>query len=639
MAVSFKVPKSPSKSIQTITQFLGVDFSNSPANIDITRTPNGKNMVRDVPGKVRKSLGWFIEKEYTEEEDGESKPLKINGYHALRGDDEYIIHAGTKLFHGDEVIYEGANDERSKSWQFNDKLYIIDGKKLLVYWKETKTENDETTTTYHVEPVEKTAYVPTLTISKNPDGGGTAYEDLNLLQPGFVESFLGKASVKDYALSFGGLDDTEVTAKKMGTDGEWIDLKEGTDFTVNRETGVVTFTNAPGVSPVTGEDNVKITAYRTVEGYAERINHCSFGTLYGVNGGNDRLFLSGNPDYVNYDWHSEQYDPTYFPDTSYARLGSDSSAIVGYSTVSSYLATHKDDLERDQNIIMRTGSTTDGKTIFRVSNSLQGAGAIARFSFAYLATEPLFLTSQGVYAVTAQDITGEKYAQNRSFYLNGKLLEEEDLSQAYACVYKDMYWLCLNDVAYILDGLQPTMTDKQMPYATRQYCAFYRTNVPANIMWVKNNELWFGTKDGKICRFYTDKKAQESYNDNGEPIEAIWETPDIDGKLFYKNKSLKSLAVRIESAIATSLKIYAMERGLWNFIKEDNTFARYFKFSELIFSKFTFSTDQTQKVCSLKLRIKKVDKFRLRFMNDALNEPFGLYDVAMEFVENGNFKG
>lgn len=646
--VSFKVPASPQKSIQTIDTFLGVDFTNSPANVDITKSPNAPNMIRDVPGKVRKSLGWEVVKTYalTEEpeEEGEEPivtPLKINGYHAMRGDNEYIIHAGTNFYHGDDLIYSDANDERSRSWQFDDKLYIIDGKQLLVYYKTTETPEgeDEPVTTYHVEPVSNSAYIPTLTISKDPTGGGTSYEDLNLLQPGFIEQFLGTSSGKEYALSFGELDDTPVTAQKMAVDGNWVDLVEGTDFTVNRTTGVVTFTVAPGVSPITGEDNVKITAYRTVEDYSDRINKCTIGTLYGVNGGNDRLFLSGNPNYLNYDWHSQQYDPTYFPDTSYARLGSDSSAIVGYSTVSSYLATHKDDMERNQNIIMRSGSTTDGQTIFKVVNSLQGAGAIAKDSFGYLATEPLFLTSQGVYAVTAQDITGEKYAQNRSFYLNGKLLEEADLKNAFAIVYKDMYWLCVNNVCYILDGLQPIMTDKSMPYATRQYVGFYRTNVPANVMWVKDNELWFGTADGRVCRFFTDKYAQNSYNDDGEPIVAVWETPDIDGKLFYKNKTLKYLAVRIESAVATSLKIYAMERGLWNFIKEDNTFGRYFMFSQLIFSKLTFSNDATQKISSTKMRIKKVDKFRIRLVNDVVNEPFGLYDIAMEYRENGNFKG
>ncbi len=636
-AVQFKVPKSIPKSISTIDEFLGVDFTNSTANIDVRRTPNGQNFIRDVPGKVRKSLGWHTVATYGEtDEDDVFTGYKINGYHALRGDSHYLIHAGTKLYYGNEVIYSDMNNERSMSWEFNKRLYIVDGKEMLVYYQTVSGD----VITHHVESAAVNSYVPTVTISKDPSGGGTSYEDLNLLQPGFTEQFLGQAGVTQYTLSFDNLDATEVTAQVLNAQGEWIDKVENTDFTVNRETGVITFTTAPGASPVTGEDNVKITAYRTVDGYADRINKCKFGTLYGIAGGRDRLFISGNPEYINYDWYSAQYDPTYFADTSYSMLGSDASAIVGYSVISAALATHKDEMERDQNIIMRTGSLdSDNKVVFKVTNTLQGVGAVAPFSFAYLQTEPLFLTKQGVYAVTAQDITGEKYSQNRSFYVNGRLLEEANLEKAYACVYKDMYWLCINDVAYILDGLQATRTDAQDPYSNRQYVAFYRTNVPANVMWVKDEELWFGTEDGHVCKFYTDKYALASYNDDGEPIECIWETPDIDGKLFYKNKTLRYLALRAEAAVATSVKIYAMERGLWEFIKEDTTFARYLMFSQLVFSKFSFSSDQTQKICKTKLRIKKVDKFRLKFINDALNEPFGLYDIAMEFVENGNFKG
>ena len=633
---TFKVPSSPKKSILTIDEFLGVDFTNSPANVDIKRSPNAVNMIRDVPGKIRKSMGWEVVKEY---KDDNGVGLHINGYHAFRGDDTYIVHAGTNIYHGDDLLYSDANDARSRSWQFEDKLYIIDGKKLLVYYKEESTVDGVTTTLYKVEPAEDHAYVPTLTISKDPEGGGTAYEDLNLLSPAFTETFLGKANVKEYNLSFDNLDETPVIVEVMNSSGDFVKKTLNTDYTVNYKTGVITFVNAPGESPLSGEDNVKITAYRTVEGYSDKINKCCIGTLFGVNGALDRLFLSGNPDYINYDWYSAQYDPSYFADTSYAKLGSDSSAIVGYSIISNYLAAHKDYMERDQNIILRQGDLQDNDPVFRIANTLQGAGAIAKDSFAYLSTEPLFLTKSGIYAVTAQDITGEKYAQNRSFYLNGKLLSEPNMDKAFGFVYKDMYWLCLNNVAYILDGLQPLMTDKSMPYSTRQYAGFYRTNVPANIMWERDSVLYFGTYDGKICRFHTDKESLASYNDNGEPIDAIWETPDIDGNLFYKNKTLRYMAVRLESAIATSIKIYAMKRGLWNFIKYDNAAGRYLSFSQLIFSKLSFSGDKTQKISSTKVRIKKVDKFRIRIQNDTINEPFGVYNMAFEFIESGNFKG
>lgn len=619
---TFPVPKAVTKSILTIDTFLGCDFTNSAATVDERQSPNCVNLIRDVPGKVRKAMGYEVLETY----DGED--MHVNGFHTLHGK-EPILHVGTDIYKEGTVIYSGANNHRSQSWQFEDKIVIADGKTLLIY--------DGTT----VKPASDGAYIPTLTIAKDPDGGGKDYEPLNLIQPGFKELFAGKTGVKDYHLSFGGLDDTPIKVELLNNDGEWVEKELTTDYSVNRETGVVSFITAPGPSPVTGEDNVKITAYRTVEGYADRINKCTIGIQYGVNGALDRLFLSGNPDRINYDWYSGLNDPTYFPDTAYAKLGSGRSAIIGYSVINSLLAAHKDENEEHQTVILRAGTMVDNEPAFKITNTLQGAGAIAPYSFGYLSNEPLFLTRLGIYAITAQDVTGEKYAQNRSFYLNGKMLKESeaDLRNAYSCVYNDMYWLCINNQLYILDGLQPMAREKNLPYSNRQYAAFYRTNIPANIMWVDDGRFFFGTNDGKVCRFFIDEEVPASYADDGQPIEAIWETPDLDGKLFYKNKTFKYMAVRLKSAIATSLSIYAMRRGIWSFLKKDDTSARYFMYSRLIYSKFTYKTDVTQQIISTKLRIKKVDSARFRLVNDALYEPLGLYNIAFEFVENGNFKG
>ena len=617
MAKQFPVPAAPSRSILVIDEFHGVDFTNSPTNVDEKKSPNALNMIRDVPGKVRKSMGWHTVKQYS---------ARINGVHFRREDTDGLVHSGTKLYKGDSEVYSDANDERSQSWQFGENLYIVDGKALLTY--------DGT----DVKLTSTAAKIPTLTIAKSPTGGGTPFEDLNLIQPAFIELFAGTETDKVYSMTFSGLDSV-VLVEKLKSDGAWETLSEGTDYTADLAAGKVTFTTAPGKSPVTGEDNIRITASRVVAGYADRINKCRFGTLFGVNGAADRLFLSGNPDFVNYDWHSGQNDPTYWPDTGYSVIGTEKSAIVGYSIINDRLATHKDDQADGRNVVIRQGDLVDSEAVFPVVNTLQGQGAVATYSFAYLVNEPLFLTKLGVYAITAQDITGEKYAQNRSFFVNGKLLGEENLQEAFAFVYKDLYWLCLNGVAYILDGLQPLQTDRSLPYSTRQYAAFYRTNVPVRVMWERNGQLFFGSSDGRICQFYDDPASQLSYNDDGQPIYCCWETPDFSGKLFYKNKTFRFLAVRLAAAIATSVNLYGRRRGIWTFIKEDDTRARYFNWQYLDWSKFSWSNDETPQVITTKVRIKKVDKSRFRIENDALNEPFGINDVAIEYVENGNFKG
>lgn len=618
----FDIPKSPSRNILSIDTFLGVDFTNSPISVDVRKTPNGQNMIRDVPGKVRKSMGYKRIAEFQE---------RLNGIHIRRGDSKHIVHAGTKLYYTDyseptEAIYEAANDERSVSWQFGDSLYIADGKALLVFDGES------------VKPVSEVAKIPLFSIARAPAGGGTQYENLNLLQPGFQESFLGEAGVTQYHLSFGDLDATPVKAEKLDSGGTWKTLTENTDFTVDRAAGIVTFTNAPGVSPVSGEDNVRITAYRTVEGYADRINKCKFGTLFGVNGAADRLFISGNPDFINYDWFSGQNDPTYFADTSYAVLGTEHSAVIGYSIVNDRLATHKDDMEDGRNVIIREGNLVDNQPAFPVVNTLQGEGAVAPHSFAYLLTEPLFLTKLGVYAITPQDITGERYAQSRSFFVDEKLKNEQHLENAVAVTYKDMYWLFINGVVYILDGLQYTTT-KDAPYSTRQYICFYRINVPARIAFTSDDSLWFGSENGVLYKFYEDPQSTASYNDDGAPIEAVWDTPELSGNLFYKNKTFRFLAVQLSSAVATGVSIYEKKRGIWTLIKSDESSARYFDWGHIDWERFSWSNDETPQTVSTKLRVKRVDKAMFRFENKTLNEPFGLVNVAFEFVESGNYKG
>jgi len=554
----------------------------------------------------------------------------------------YIYHVGSDFWFRPsnessfKKIYSAANKRLSRSWQLNDNLYIIDGQDIYTY-----AIGDE-----RAIPLTEIGKIPLVTIAKSPTGGGTAYDALNMLQPGFEERFLvseSEQTAKEFQLSFGQLDQTETKAWVMDSHGNWIPKIEGTDYTVNRGTGTITFVTAPGKTP-SGEDNVRIIAYRTVEGYADRVRKCTVGALFGVGGAGDRLFLSGNPDYPNWDFYSEQFDPTYFPDLGYSVMGSAASAIVGYAIINNYLAAFKDEYDESQSVFIREGDmvvnsvTNVSEPAFKLINTLQGNGVIAPYSFGYLTTEPLFLTRSGIYAITVQDITGEKYSQNRSFYLDGQLTKEDNLQNAVAVVFKDQYVLAINGSLYILDGIQPVRTDKSMPYSTRQYAGFYCTNVPAICLWTDDQALWFGTNDGRACRFATEIESLDSYNDDGEPIYACWETPDLDGKLFYKNKTFRYFAVRMMSAIKTSVKMFSQRLGEWTFIKETTAISKIFDFNDIDFNLFTFRSDSSEKVAHAKVRVKKVDKARFRVENGNLNEPFGLFDLALEYIESGNYK-
>lgn len=618
----FSIPAAEPKYSATIEYFRGIDLLNSPSNVDESRSPAAPNMIRDQVGKVRKRMGYTTRA--TAPNGG-----RINGVHFLNG--ERLIHAGTKLYKlaGTEwtELADGMADARSKSFSFDGKLYLLDGNTYRVY--------DGTA----VKAVSEEAYVPTIIISRSPDGGGTTYEALNLLGLAWKESFLGKADVKEYQLTTIELGEEAVKAEILGEDGEWSEKTEGTDFTVDREKGLVTFNTAPGESPVKGQDNVRITASKAREGYADKINKCRIFAVYGVGGAEDRVFLSGNPDEPGQDWYSGFEDPTYFPDTAYTKVSRDGSAVVGYAILGNTLATFLQGKGVGRNAVVRTGSLdADGEALFRVTNTLLGEAPVAPFSFAYIGKEPLFLTERGIYAITAEELTGEKYTQERSYLISSALMELAGKEDAAAGIYRDFYVLSIGGDLYLLDGQQRTY-EKNSPYSSYQYEAYYWPGIGARLTWTEDGVLWFGTEDGKLKEFAHNVDDPESYNDDGVAIDAYWETSDFDGKTFFKNKTFTAVSVRLAAAVLTGVKIYAQRRGIWNLVYDAKERARYFDWSYIDFSKFVFSSDRTPRTLSGKVKIKKVDKTRFRLQNKEKNEPFGIYAFGVEWKEPGsNYK-
>lgn len=114
--------------------------------------------------------------------------------------------------------------------------------------------------------IHKAGYIPTTSITRTPAGlNGTTFEDVNLLVPYRKNSFLGTAGTTTYQLAETGLDSSYVvTAQILQSNGTHTTIKEGSGLTVNDLTGVVTFSTAPGVSPIAGQDNVIITYSKTI---------------------------------------------------------------------------------------------------------------------------------------------------------------------------------------------------------------------------------------------------------------------------------------------------------------------------------------------------------------------------------------
>lgn len=620
--MAFTVPTQAKEYSAEVEYFKGVDLNNSPSNVDKGRSPAAPNMIRDQVGKVRKRTGY---RTVATVPNGE----KVWAVHRLK--EETLVHAGTTLYrwNGAET-FEALGTmaaAKSRSFVFDEKIYLLDGATYQVYDGEK------------LQAVSENAYVPTIIVSRTPTGGGTTYEAINLLGKRWTESFLGTEKETVYQLTAQELGEEEVTAEVLSAEGEWVEKVENTDFTVDRAAGTVTFKTAPGLSPVTGMDNVHITASKEREGYADTINGCTLAAVFGVGGAPDRIFLTGNPKKPGIDHYSGFENPAFFPDTGYTKLSRDGAEIVGYAVLNNALAAFLKDATDGRNVVVRTGSLDeDGEALFRINNTLIGQGAVATDSFARTDKEPLFLTDRGVYAITAEELTGEKYSQERSYYIASAMAEAAQKEVAQAVVYKDFYVLALQDTLYLLD-LQQKVYEKNSPYSSYQYECYYFPNIAATALWVKEGALCFATAAGALREFYTDVEAPDSYNDDGEAIEAYWETADFDGKAFYNAKTFTGLAVRLAAATQTGVKIYGQKQGIWNEVWDEvydaGARARYFDWEYIDFAKFTFSADRTPRTLYSKIKIKKVDKVRFRLQNAEKNEPFGIYAFAVMWRENG----
>ncbi len=630
---------SPTVKYLNIAKFRGVDFASSPTQMDKSRSPDAQNIISDLAGKPVKRTGYETVADFGS---------RINGIYRLATEDveKFLVHAGTKLYEwvrtdgafasSGSLIYSDMNNVRSTAFQNDKKLYILDGKTYLVY--------GEFDGAFGVKKVTDVATVPLCIAGQNPDGsGGRVIDDVNVLTTKRTYSFHGTETGTAYRLAVDDMkiDSTEVKARVLNASEDWVEKKETTDFTVNRTTGVITFKTAPGKSPATGVPNVEITFSAATDYTADLINKCTIAIQYGVNGATDRVFVSGNGEAKNFHYWSGVNDPCYFPGENYAYLGQDSSAIMGYSLINDMLAVHKEDNEQDQTIFLVTGATnaSTGKTQFAISGSIAGVGAISKYCFQRLDTEPLFLARQGVYALTTQYLTAERYAQGRSWYVDPRLTREADLSEAVATEYNNYYYLAVNNHVYVADGKQKNY-EKNTPQSTFQYEWYYLTNIDARVWWEYNGRLYFGDQDGKVKLFMLDSEntaAHNAYNDDGAPIRAYWYTPIFSFETISRYKTLKGFWLMLSPYRRSSVEIYYRYKSNLQLVKRETT--DIFDFNDIDLSRLSFTTDDFPMIIATNAKAKKFMLIQFCIENNVAGEGFGFYEMEASFIVAGKYKG
>ncbi len=572
---AYQFPQTETEHTTLVSRFGGVDFRTHPTKVSLSRSPDMQNLICDQNDFLVKRTGWKTQYSYT---------APIYGLFPLPDGSGFAVHAGNKLYcrpsTGNQAeLCTDMNAAFSLSFVMNGVLYLLDGKTYRAVRRNT---------------------------------ANTAWEAVNLLTPKRINTFIGNGSATQFQVDAKDLDESAVTATVNG--------QAVTVSSVNRATGLITLAAAPANG--NGLANVSIAFAKTVSGYADKINKCRFAGLYG--GKNDtRVFLSGNPGESNCDWQSGLYDPTYFPDTGYTRMGTDAAAIVGYlKQYESQLVIKSGGAQEATSYLRSYLMADDGAALYPLKQGAQGEGAVCPRSFGTLNDLPLFLSARGVQGVYGTAVAEQRTIQSVSDAIVPKLEAEAGLENACAIVFEGKYYLAVNGHMYIADG---TLTEEDGSPAW-----FYWTDVPAQCLAELDGRLWFGTADGRLCRF---AQAEEdgAYCDDTAAINAYWRTPTLPLADWGRVKTVRDVVPTLMPYSRSGATVqYESENGQTLALSRNMDL---FSFKTLDFSRFSFRCIPGAVSYRTRWRQHRMPLFSVRIGNNQPNEPFGLLALTIRWTQ------
>lgn len=593
--MAFQIPPGPQIETIEISRFTGANLNIDTTQISETESPDMLNITLDNDGTPDKRTGF--ETLFTV--DG-----KVNGIFDYNN--ELVILGGTKVYKWREEmlteLYDGVTDTKASAFVFDANLYILNGHEYLVYDGST------------IKPVEP--YVPKIVISSPPTGGGTPFEEWNLLGEGFRQTFNTDGTAKTFKLSLDGLNGRAVTAKHLINDTVYT---EGNGLTVDREKGEVTFNAAPAKAG-DGVNELEITAYKTQEGFVERITGCNAWNIYG--GSNDtRIHLYGNPNFTSRVFRSGLNDPTYWPENSFNQFGSESNVVTGK-------VNHYDSsvvFTRDGIYIEHFEFTADGEPSFPTRPVNSEVGCLAPCSVQLVENNPVFLSKHGVMMLVSSQVRDERNVQLLSEKINADLLKRS-FDGVTSVEHNDKYMLFFPDGwvwiwNYRLNGWYPWNNIK----ATCSISVRRRYEEP------DRQELFFGRADGSVCRFkrITDKAP---YNDDGEAIKAKWSTKvfGFDAESYLKLVKNLHCTLRPGRFVGLDVSYRTSRKGAWTYL---TTFmASLFDYTTVNYAKWTYYSNELPMTSNKKMKQKRIVYLQLRFENNESDESMGLLYLAIHFA-------
>lgn len=485
-----------------------------------------------------------------------------------------LVHSGTALYqvNGSQktTLYTGLQAAKSDAFVYNDLWYLKDGKHYLQYDGSA------------VKEVE--GYVPTTSIGRKPAGGGSTYEDVNMLTGLRKNTFLADGTSTEFYLDAQSLDDNyypQVTVNDTST----------TSFNVDFVAGKITFYSAPAAPLTDGQDNVTVTFRKTRDGYKERILNCTLLQVF-----DNRVFFSGNPDYPNTVFHCSLNDPSYCSDLDYYTEGMDSAAIRGMVAGNNALWVFREPSDANTTVFYHSPTLdSDYGKIYPSQHSSVTTGCVGKA--VNFNDDIVFFSDRGMEGISG-DITTEQVVAHRSSLVDRKMIAEAG--------YRDMLLEEWEGYLLVFIGSKAYLADSRTAFTNQDHIEYewFYWNLEREIVCTRvyDGVLYLGTKDG----IYT-------LNDFEGDVPSYWVTPK--DKFKYPNR-LKTTNKRGCTLEATG------------------DFAVYAKTESTDFEQISsFEGVEDYAVCRIKR--KKFKDLQLKFQSDTR---FSLEMVTMESFIGGYIK-
>lgn len=456
--------------------FRGVDFRGE--EINLVRSPDSLNVWKDYKKteSIRTRPGMELKVSF---------PDSVYGVFFYK--DLTLVHSGTNLYtvtSGGKktIIFNGLNEAVSDSFVYEDIWYFKDGKHYLQY--------DGTT----INAVE--GFVPTTSIARKPAGGGTVFQDVNMLTGKRINTFLADGTSVEFYLD----------AKNLDTDyAPIVKVNDAvvSGYKVDYTAGKITFTNAPAAPLTDGQDNVSIEFKRTPAGYRDKILKCTLLQVF-----DNRVFFSGNKDYPNTVWHCSLDDPSYISDWDYYREGMDSAKIKGMVAGNNALWVFREPSDANTNVFYHTPTIdSDYGKIYPSAHSSVTIGCVGKA--VNFNDDIIFFSERGMEGISG-DITTEQVAAHRSSLVDRKLIAETDYKNMILAEWEGYLLVFIGNRAYLADSRTAFTNENHIEYEW----FYWEMEKAVTSARVDGGILYLGTNDG----LYT-------LTDEASSLESYWITP------------------------------------------------------------------------------------------------------------------